>query len=126
MTFRVHTKRLLLSGTIVAAIAVAAGCSSLGYYAQSIDGHFAMLRAARPIPELVADPGTAEALKQRLKRVQEIRAFAILASSRCPTTGATTRYSDLVDGRSVVWNVFAAPDSLAQGLSSGAFRWPVA
>ena len=108
MTFRVHTKRLLLSGTIVAAIAVAAGCSSLGYYAQSIDGHFAMLRAARTIPELVADPGTSEALKQRLQRAQQIRAFAS-EQLGLPENGSYRSYADL-QRPYVVWNVFAAPE----------------
>jgi predicted aminopeptidase len=108
MTFRVHSKRLVLSGIIVAAIAVAAGCSSLGYYAQSIDGHFAMLRAARPIPELVADPGTAEGLKQRLQRAQQIRAFAS-EHLGLPENGSYRSYADL-QRPYVVWNVFAAPE----------------
>jgi predicted aminopeptidase len=102
------TKRVLLPSAIVLAIAGAAGCSSLGYYAQSIDGHFAMLRAARPIPELVADPGTAESLKQRLQRAQQIRAFASQQLG-LPENGSYRSYADLQRAY-VVWNVFAAPE----------------
>ncbi|MBC8118540.1 MAG: aminopeptidase, partial [Burkholderiaceae bacterium] len=53
--FSRRSRGVLLAGALLVAIA-AAGCSTVGYYAQSINGHFAMLRAARPIPEIVADP----------------------------------------------------------------------
>jgi predicted aminopeptidase len=101
--------RLALVVAAVACIgAVGAGCSTLGYYAQSINGHLAMLRAARPIPEVVADPGTAEPLRQRLLRAQQIRAFA---SSRLglPDNASYTEYADL-RRPFVVWNVFATPE----------------
>ena len=29
----------------------ASGCSTLGYYSQSIGGHFALLNSARPVPD---------------------------------------------------------------------------
>ena len=103
-----QSKRLLLAGAIVLAIAAAAGCSALGYYAQSIDGHFAMLRAARPIPDIVADPDTAEILRQRLQRAQEIRAFASYELG-LPENGSYRSYADL-HRPYVVWNVFAAPE----------------
>ena len=101
-------KRLLPAGVIVLAIAAAAGCSTLGYYAQSIDGHFAMLRAARPIPEIVDDPGTAEPLKRRLQLAQQIRAFASQELG-LPENGSYRSYADL-HRPFVVWNVFAAPE----------------
>ena len=101
-------KRLLPAGVIVLAIAAAAGCSTLGYYAQSIDGHFAMLRAARPIPEIVDDPGTAEPLRQRLQLAQQIRAFASQELA-LPENGSYRSYADL-QRPFVVWNVFAAPE----------------
>ena len=101
------TKRLALAGMVALAI-TAAGCSTLGYYAQSIDGHFAMLRAARPIPEIVADPGTAEPLKERLQRAQQIRAFASHELG-LPENESYRSYADL-HRPFVVWNVFAAPE----------------
>lgn len=101
-------KRLLLVGAIVLAIAAAAGCSTLDYYAQSIHGHFAMLRAARPIPEIVADPSIAEALKLRLQRAQSMRTFASLQLS-LPENGSYRSYADL-HRPFVIWNVFATPE----------------
>ena len=101
-------KRVLIALALVAGAAAIGGCSSLGYYAQSIDGHFAMLRAARPIPEIVADPGTAEPLKQRLQRAQQIRAFASRELG-LPENGSYRSYADL-QRPFVVWNVFAAPE----------------
>ena len=102
------TRRVLLAGAIALAIVAVAGCSTLGYYAQSIQGHFAMLRAARPIPEIVADPGTAEPLKLRLQRAQQIRAFAS-SELALPENGSYRSYADL-RRPFVVWNVFAAPE----------------
>jgi predicted aminopeptidase len=103
--FRVAPGRLLLALTGVLAVAAVAGCSTIGYYAQSISGHLAMLRSARPIPEVVADPATSEALRQRLKRAQQIRAFAS-AELGLPDNASYTEYADL-HRPFVVWNVFA-------------------
>jgi predicted aminopeptidase len=100
-------KRLALAGAIVLAIG-AAGCSTLGYYAQSIQGHFAMLRAARSIPEIVADPSTAESLKQRLQRAERIRAFAS-SELALPENRSYRSYADL-QRPFVVWNVFATQE----------------
>jgi predicted aminopeptidase len=105
LTKRSWIKRLLLAGAIVIAIAVAAGCSTVGYYAQSIQGHFAMLRAARPIPEIMADPATATPLKQRLQRAERIRAFASQELA-LPDNRSYRSYADL-QRPFVVWNIFA-------------------
>src|SRR5512136_346761 len=72
----------------------AAGCSTLGYYAQSIGGHLSVLRSARPIPEVVADPATPEPLRERLLRAQEIRAFASTELG-LPDNASYTEYADL-------------------------------
>ena len=102
------SKRVLLTGVIVLAMAAAAGCSTLGYYAQSIHGHLAMLRAARPISELVADPSINEPLKERLQRAERIRAFATTALA-LPENQSYRSYADL-QRPYVVWNVFATPE----------------
>ena len=102
------SKRVLLAGASVLAMAAAAGCSTLGYYAQSIQGHFAMLRAARPISELVADPSINEPLKQRLQRAERIRAFAS-SELALPENRSYRSYADL-QRPFVVWNVFATPE----------------
>jgi predicted aminopeptidase len=63
------------------------------------------MRAARPVPEVVSDPTTSDALRKRLQRSQEIRAFAS-RDLGLPENGSYTQYADL--GRPyVVWNVFA-------------------
>jgi predicted aminopeptidase len=88
--------------------ALAPGCSTLSYYAQSIQGHLAVQEAARPIPEVIADPQASAALKERLERAQKIRAYAS-AELALPDNGSYTRYADL-KRPFVVWNVFAAPE----------------
>jgi len=99
-----------LLGWVAAAsvvIALAAGCSSFGYYAQAARGHLAVLAAARPIDEVLADPATDAALKERLQRAREIRQFAAHELA-LPDNASYTAYADL--GRpAVVWNVFATP-----------------
>jgi predicted aminopeptidase len=89
-------------------VASVAGCSTLGYYAQSIGGHLAMLRAARPIPEVVADPATPEALRERLQKAQQIRAYASKELA-LPDNASYTEYADL-HRPYAVWNVFATKE----------------
>lgn len=100
--------RLLIPAAVLVAAALGGGCSTLGYYAQSIGGHLAMLRAARPIPEVIADPATAESLRKRLARAEQIRAFATTALA-LPENASYTEYADL-HRPYVVWNVFATPE----------------
>ena len=107
MISRCLIKNLRLAGAMAVAT-FAAGCSALDYYAQSIEGHFAMLRAARPIPEIVSDPSTAESLKQRLQRAERIRAFAS-SELALPENQSYRSYADL-QRPFVVWNVFATPE----------------
>jgi len=67
-----------------------------------------MLEAARPIPDVIADPQAAPPLKQRLERAQQMRTFAS-AQLGLPDNGSYTRYADLKRPY-VVWNVFATPE----------------
>lgn len=101
------SKRLLLAGAIIVAVAVA-GCSTFDYYAQSIHGHFSMLQAARPIPDVIGDPSIGDPLKQRLQRAERMRAFASRELG-LPENGSYRSYADL-QRPFVVWNVFAAPE----------------
>jgi predicted aminopeptidase len=100
--------RRLLAAAAAAALVSVAGCSTLAYYAQSIHGHFAMLKAARPIDEVVADPDTAESLKQRLQRAEQMRNFAS-SELGLPDNRSYRSYADL-KRPFVVWNVFATPE----------------
>jgi predicted aminopeptidase len=105
--FRRHPV-LWLVGAALLLVGPGAGCSTFGYYAQSIQGHMAMMEAARPIPDVIDDPQAAAPLKQRLERVQQIRAYAS-SDLGLPDNGSYTRYADLKRPY-VVWNVFAAPE----------------
>ncbi len=84
------------------------GCSTLGYYAQAVNGHMDLMQRARPVPEVIADPATPEPLRERLRLSQRMRDFAV-AELKLPEGGSYRRYADL--GRNaVVWNVVAAPE----------------
>lgn len=82
------------------------GCSSLGYYWQSVHGHLEVMRAARPIDDWLQDPATPPALKARLELARHIRAFAVSALD-LPDNASYHRYADL-HRSSVIWNVTAA------------------
>lgn len=103
---------------VVVALAgvLAAGCSSLGYYAQSVGGHLAIVRAARPVDDWLADASTPAALRQRLRVAQSLRDYASRELHE-PDNASYRRYAAL--GRpAAVWNVVAAPE-----LSLAAKTW---
>ena len=91
-----------------ATVCVTSGCSTIGYYAQSVGGHLAIVRAARPVPEWLADQDTSAALKARLELSQRIRDFAV-SELREPDNASYRRYADLKRS-AAVWNVVAAPE----------------
>ncbi|NUZ06646.1 aminopeptidase [Piscinibacter koreensis] len=93
---------------VTATACLTSGCSTLGYYAQAVSGHLAIVRAARPVADWVADPATPPALKQRLELSQQMRDFAVQKVG-LPDNASYRRYADL--GRpAAVWNVVAAPE----------------
>jgi predicted aminopeptidase len=98
-------------GVLVLAIAglvLSAGCSTIGYYAQSVGGHLALVRAARPVPDWLADERTPPALKERLRLAARIRDFAVSDLSE-PDNASYRRYADLQRSYAI-WNVVAAPE----------------
>jgi predicted aminopeptidase len=102
--------RLGLGGALLLVLATSllGGCSSIGYYAQAINGHLDVLQRARPVPEVIADPATSQPLRERLRLSQQMRDFAV-AELKLPEGNSYRRYADL--GRNaVVWNVVAAPE----------------
>lgn len=105
---RALAQALLLAG----ACALLAGCAqagggTLGYYWQSLRGHLALMHAARPVPEWLAEPDTPAPLRQRLQLAQQAREFAsrVLA---LPDNASYHRYARL-ERSAAVWNVVAAP-----------------
>ncbi|HVZ42298.1 MAG TPA: aminopeptidase [Ramlibacter sp.] len=93
----------------VAAVTVLAlaGCSNLGYYLQSAEGHMKILSAARPVPEWLSDPATPERIRKRLILTQRIRAYAV-SELKLPDNASYHRYADL-HRNAAIWNVVAAP-----------------
>lgn len=91
-----------------AALLLSTGCSNLAYYAQAAGGHLDLLRAARPVPEVLSDPATPAALRQRLQLSQQMRDFAV-TELQLPDNRSYRRFADL-QRPSVVFNVVAAPE----------------
>lgn len=84
------------------------GCSTVGYYAQSIGGHLDLMGRSRPIDQLLDDPTTSDRLRQRLQRVSEMRAFAS-EQLKLPDNASYRSYADL-ERDAVVWSVVATPE----------------
>jgi predicted aminopeptidase len=91
-----------------AAQADSAAPEGLAYVAQALQGHWGVMRAARPVTDWLADDATPPALKERLATVQRMRRFAVDALD-LPDNASYTRYADL-KRRAVVWNVVATPE----------------
>ncbi|MFN3587730.1 MAG: aminopeptidase, partial [Moraxellaceae bacterium] len=84
-----------------------AGCQGLAYYGQAAQGQFALMAKRERISTLIAGETTAPELRERLLRVQRIRAFADRELA-LPVRGQYDRYVAL--GRDYpVWSVMATP-----------------
>lgn len=84
------------------------GCTGVEYYGQAIQGHFEVMGKARPIEQILNDPATDPKLRDRLRLVQEIHAFAV-KGLHLPDNGSYHSYADL--GRDQVsWVVAATPE----------------
>ena len=90
------------------AVLLLAGCESLSFYMQAINGQLGVMRAARPLDSWLADPATSTELRTRLEKARDIRAFAS-RSLALPENGSYASYADL-QRPYVVWNVYAAPE----------------
>ncbi|MEK9719817.1 MAG: aminopeptidase, partial [Quisquiliibacterium sp.] len=113
--------RLALLLLLSALAACSANSPDLGYYLQSVSGHFGLMAKARSIDQLLAQGELGEPLARRLRLAQKIRRFAS-DELGLPDNGSYTRYADIARPFAV-WNVFAAPE-----LSLELKRWcfPVA
>ena len=98
----------IFTAILLAAALLAAGCSNLSYYLQSVDGQMKLMQARQPIAQVLADPATPSALKSRLERVLTIRAFAS-SELNLPDNDSYRSYADL-QRPFVVWNVFATEE----------------
>lgn len=92
------------------------GCSTLGYYGQSVAGHMELLAERRPIQDWLDDPATSDELRARLMFVRAVREFASRELA-LPDNGSYRSYADL-QRPYVVWGLTAAPE-----LSLEPVRW---
>ena len=94
-------------GLAALALCLGSGCSDLGYYRQSLQGHLDMLSRAKPVEEWIAQADTPAALKQRLALAQRLREFSVQVL-KLPDNASYRAYADL-QRTAAVWNVVAAP-----------------
>jgi predicted aminopeptidase len=113
--------RLICRLQIVPLILCLSSCADLGYYWQSVEGHVSLIKAARPVDDLLADTETPEKIKAKLALTKKIRAFAS-DELKLPDNASYKRYADL-KRKAVVWNVVAAP---ALSLELKTWCFPVA
>jgi predicted aminopeptidase len=101
-------KGLFIAVAALTLTSCAALNNSVGYYWQSVRGHMSLLHNARPISEMIADPTTSAALRNKLQFVREVRTYASQELG-LPDNGSYQKYVDL-KRPFVVWNVVAAPE----------------
>ncbi len=100
------TRQSIATMAAIAALLLLTSCTNFGYYMQCAGGHLEVMNRCRPIPEVLADPGTSPELKHKLETVLDIREFAV-HELHLPDNASYRSYGDL--GRPyVVWNVVAA------------------
>jgi predicted aminopeptidase len=95
-------------------------CQTASFYGQAIRGHWQIMSRARSNEAVIAALQTKEKLRERLRLVQEIRAFA-KERLGLPADGQYDRYADL-QRRYVVWVVYAAPEL---SLEAKTWRYPL-
>ena len=84
------------------------GCSSLSYYWQAINGHFAITAREQPVSEVLQQTQLDPVLRHKLQLAQQARQFASTQLS-LPNNGSYTSYADLQRSY-VTWNVVATPE----------------
>ncbi len=82
-------------------------CSTVNFYTQAVGGQTEIWRKSRPNDVALADPSVSAHVKQRLRLIEELRAFAA-SDLRLPTK-SFGKYCDLKRPY-VVWVVYAAPE----------------
>ena len=95
----------LLAAVILASAVT--GCTSISYYAQSLEGHVKIMAARKNVERLVQDPSTPKPLRAKLTSASTIRRFAT-DELALPDNSSYRSYVDI--GRdNVTFAVFAAP-----------------
>lgn len=100
-------KRFIRSLAAAVIASGVAGCTSISYYAQSLEGHAQIIAARKDVGTLIHDPSTPKALRSKLTSASAIRRFAT-DELALPENSSYRSYVDI--GRdAVTWAVFAAP-----------------
>ncbi|ANE42889.1 aminopeptidase [Deinococcus puniceus] len=100
--------RWLVLAAFAGLAALLAGCADVRYLAQAAGGQLDLVRRARPVAAVLADPQTPAETRRKLELVGRVRAFAV-TELKLPDHGSYQTYVEL--GRpAVVWNVFRAPE----------------
>lgn len=96
------------------------GCQA-GYYLHLAKGHTDLMRERVPVAEVLADPQTPVAVRERLRRTEDMLVFA--DTELALPVGDTYRTYVALERSAVVWNLFAAP---AYSLTPLTWCFPVA
>jgi len=101
-------KILLILALTSVGLYLFSGCSTMGYYAQSVQGHLSLMGQRKPIEDLLKHEGLKEDRRMQLKNAIAIRQYA---SDRLflPDNGSYSSFVEL-EKPFVVWNVVAAPE----------------
>ncbi|PWU17806.1 MAG: aminopeptidase [Verrucomicrobia bacterium] len=89
-------------------IVAVSGCQTWRFYGQAIKGQYQIFSSQEPAEKLLADGQTPARLKDQLRLVQNMRAFAAV-ELKLPVDDHYKKYADL-HRPFVVWNVEAAPE----------------
>lgn len=90
-----------------------AGCESLGYYSQLIEGQWSVWWQTQAIDSLLKEDSIEPSLKARLNKVKAIRQYAVDGLS-LPDNDSYRYFADL-KRPFVVWNVFATEEFSVTG-----------
>jgi predicted aminopeptidase len=97
-----------LAAVLAGSVCLTSGCSTVGYLAQSVQGHLAIVNSARPVDDWLADPAAPPALKTRLALARQMRDYAV-SELKLPDNRSYRSFVDL-QRPAPVWNVAAAPE----------------
>ena len=84
------------------------GCTSIGYYHQSISGHLSLISKRETITDILKDSSRDENLLSQLRLSQELRDFAS-QELYLPDNDSYRSYVD-VQKPYITWNIFAAQE----------------
>lgn len=105
---RAILRSIIAAGLLSALVFGLVGCTSLSYYAQSLNGHVRIMTARQNIGKLIADPSTPKPLRDRMEEASAIRKFAT-DELALPDNASYRSYVD-IHRDYVTWAVFAAPE----------------